>query len=67
MSIGQQWAAIFVIFWIASVWYAYSLGEIRGQIKELKWVRGQRGKERYYGANATSQPKQPSLATRWVS
>jgi hypothetical protein len=38
MSLVQQWAIVFAIFWAASVWYAYSLGHIRGRARALKWV-----------------------------
>ncbi len=39
MSIGQQWALVFVIFWFASIWYAYCLGHIRGRVAELREIR----------------------------
>lgn len=31
MTIGQQWAVVLVLFWIASIWYAYSMGHLRGE------------------------------------
>lgn len=36
MSIGQQWAVVFLIFWAASCWYCYSLGWWRGSTHAYK-------------------------------
>jgi hypothetical protein len=30
MSIGQQWAIVFIVLWIGSCWYFYSIGKLHG-------------------------------------
>jgi cbb3-type cytochrome oxidase subunit 3 len=37
MTLGQQWAIVFAIFWIASICYAYKLGKLHGEAKGIQW------------------------------
>lgn len=39
MSIAAQWTVIIIAAWLASLWYAYTLGKMRGECLGLKEAR----------------------------